>query len=111
MFESSRNNGFRRRFDALGRRREDILDWVALIPIDNNVFAYDIRLHPKTGSDVERCPWLQRLPGKNKYVCRIHKVKPTYVKNIQNQKSMLRKLDAMGLKDNHEFRPSVMQQS
>ncbi|MBI4683622.1 MAG: YkgJ family cysteine cluster protein [Nitrospirae bacterium] len=79
-----------------GEGREDILEWVALIPIANNVFAYDIWLHPKTGSDVERCPWLRRLPGKNKYVCRIHKVKPTVCKEYPKSKKHAKKTGCKG---------------
>lgn len=52
--------------------REDILDWVdKVIP-----GVYDIWIHPRTGEDVSRCPWLRKLPWQGKYVCRIHDMKP-----------------------------------
>jgi len=32
--------------------------------------------NPRTGEDVFRCPWLRKLPKKNKYIYRIQAVKP-----------------------------------
>jgi Fe-S-cluster containining protein len=56
--------------------RTDILEWVYYLPIGRDDFVYDIWFNPKTGEEVRRCPWLRKLPKKNKYVCRIHDVKP-----------------------------------
>ena len=39
---------------------------------------YDIWISPRTGDDVERCPWLRKLPGRNRYICRIHDAKPEH---------------------------------
>ena len=38
--------------------------------------VYDIWISPRTGDDVSRCPWLRKVPGSDKYTCRIHDVKP-----------------------------------
>jgi Fe-S-cluster containining protein len=27
---------------------------------------------------VQRCPWLRKVPGQNRYVCRIHDLKPDH---------------------------------
>jgi Fe-S-cluster containining protein len=37
---------------------------------------YDIWLHPETGEDVSRCPWLRKLPWQKMYICRIQDIKP-----------------------------------
>ena len=58
--------------------REDILEWVDPIPIGESKFVYDIWISPVTGEDVQRCPWLRKLRGKDKYFCRIHDVKPEH---------------------------------
>lgn len=36
------------------------------------------RISPTTRDDVSRCPWLRKLPGKNKYLCRIQDMKPEH---------------------------------
>ena len=48
------------------------------ISVGEGRFVYDIWISPKTGDDVARCPWLRKLPGKEKYACRIHDVKPVH---------------------------------
>jgi Fe-S-cluster containining protein len=56
--------------------RTDILEWVDPIDCGDGKRVYDIWINPKTGEDVPRCPWLRKLPKKNKYCCRIHEVRP-----------------------------------
>lgn len=58
--------------------REDILAWVDPIPLGDEQFIYDIWISPTTGDDVPRCPWLRKRPKKDKYICRIHDVKPQH---------------------------------
>jgi Fe-S-cluster containining protein len=41
-------------------------------------FIHDIWFNPITDDEVERCPWLRKLPKMDKYVCRIHSVKPRH---------------------------------
>jgi len=57
--------------------RWDILDWVSYLLEDDRTLA-DLWISPKTGEDVTRCPWLRKLPGKEKYKCRIHDTKPAH---------------------------------
>ena len=59
-------------------KRDDILEWVDPISVGGGQFVYDIWISPVTGDDVSRCPWLRKLPKKNKYICRIHDVKPLH---------------------------------
>ena len=49
--------------------REDVLAWVDPVSVGDEILAYDIWINPATGDDVARCPWLRKLPGKNKYTC------------------------------------------
>jgi|GEM_PF-1985135 len=57
--------------------RDDILEWVdEMIP-----GVHDIWIHPQTGEDVSRCPWLRKLPRQEKYVCHIHDMKPEMCRN------------------------------
>ncbi len=58
--------------------RHDILEWVDVIPLGDDEAVYDIWINPETGEDVARCPWLRKLPNKDKYICRIHDVKPAH---------------------------------
>lgn len=36
----------------------------------------DLWISPITGEEMSRCPWLSKIPNKNKYKCRIHDVRP-----------------------------------
>jgi Fe-S-cluster containining protein len=63
------------RWEAAGR--DDILEWVEPIAVGNER-VYDIWVNPKTGDDVSRCPWLRKVPGKERYLCRIHDLKPDH---------------------------------
>lgn len=57
--------------------RADILAWVDVISLGEGHQVYDIWISPLTGEDVSRCPWLRKLPGKNKY-SRIQDMKPSH---------------------------------
>jgi Fe-S-cluster containining protein len=57
--------------------RDDILAWVDEVASG----IYDIWIHPRTGEDVKRCPWLRKLPGQEKFICRIQDMKPEVCRN------------------------------
>jgi len=61
--------------------RTDILEWV-----DTFVGLNDIWISPKTGKSVSRCPWLRKLPKKEKHACRIHDTKPEHCRNFPKSK-------------------------
>jgi Fe-S-cluster containining protein len=61
--------------------RYDILDWV-----DSFSGVNDIWVNPKTSEPVDRCPWLRKLPKKEKYICRIHETKPDHCRNFPKSK-------------------------
>ena len=61
--------------------RFDILEWVEAIHLGEDHCVYDIWINPRTGDDVPRCPWLRKLPKKDRYICRIHDMKPEHCRN------------------------------
>lgn len=56
--------------------RQDILDWVSVSRTPNGNPGYRIWVEPETGKMTERCPFLKHLPADNRWLCRIHDVKP-----------------------------------
>jgi len=56
--------------------RYDILKFV-----DQSSFFNDIWIDQETGEELDRCPWLKRLPNTDTYICRIHHTKPTHCRN------------------------------
>jgi len=60
-------------------------DWVSFLLEDDRTLA-DLWISPRTGEEVTRCPWLRKLPKKDKYKCRIHETKPAHCKNYPKSK-------------------------
>lgn len=40
-----------------------------------------IWIHPDTGKQIERCPWLRQLPNQGKYICDIYNDRPDECKH------------------------------
>jgi Fe-S-cluster containining protein len=57
--------------------RTDILAWVDVIYLGEVHRVYDIWINSRI-EDVSRCPWLRKLPGKDRYICRIQDMKPDH---------------------------------
>jgi Fe-S-cluster containining protein len=79
--------------------RRDILKWVDPIPIGEDKFVYDIWISPVTGEDVMKCPWLKKLPGKAKYICRIHDVKPEHCRDYPRSREHGEKTGCRGFEE------------
>ena len=79
--------------------RKDILDWIDPISLGNGIFIYDIWISPRTGEDVNRCPWLRKLPNKNKYICRIHDVKPKRCRDYPKSRKHAEKTGCKGFEE------------
>ena len=62
--------------------RDDILRCVQAIPSWDIPLVLDLWVNPRTGEDVQRCPWLRRLPHTNKCMCRIHDTKPKHCRDF-----------------------------
>jgi len=56
---------------------DEIEYWEVFRPqIARYVFAKKIWMHPDTGEQIERCPWLREIPGQNKVSCDIYNDRP-----------------------------------
>lgn len=70
---------------------EDVIRWESegrydiLRFVDQSSFFNDIWIDQETGEELDRCPWLKRLPNK-KYICRIHHTKPTHCRDYPHSK-------------------------
>ncbi len=56
--------------------RNDVLAWVGAFKKDGQETTYRIWIKPGTREFAETCPFLNKNPHENKYICRIHDVKP-----------------------------------
>lgn len=56
--------------------RQDILDWVGVSRTPNGKPVYRIWVEAATGKRVRQCPFLEHFPAENRWICRIHDVKP-----------------------------------
>ena len=86
-----------RMWDSEGR--DDILDWVDPIHVGGVQYVYDIWISPVTGEDVTRCPWLRKLPNQEKYICRIHDVKPEHCRAYPRSRKHAMKTGCRGFDD------------
>ena len=82
-----------------GKGREDILEWVVPIPIAEGEMIYDIWFSPTTGEEVSRCPWLRKLPNKDKYICRIHDVKPAHCRDYPHSREHAEETGCIGFEE------------
>ncbi len=80
--------------------RYDILEWVDSFPLGDDAYIHDIWIHPEHGEDVSRCPWLRKLPGKEKYICRIHDLKPEHCRNYPKSKKHAQETGCNGFEKN-----------
>ncbi|MBC8440559.1 MAG: YkgJ family cysteine cluster protein [Deltaproteobacteria bacterium] len=76
--------------------RYDILEWVTSIHLGEDHYIHDIWISPKTGDDVARCPWLRKLPKQDKYICRIHDLKPEHCRNYPQSSEHAEKTGCRG---------------
>jgi len=64
--------------DLLRWRREgrwDILQWCGVLGKADNPLAV-LWVHPDTGVEKKRCPFVRKIPRTNKYNCRIYDTRP-----------------------------------
>lgn len=69
------------KWKSLGR--DDILRWVDPVTTGNREkqVGYRIWVVPGTHQLAARCPFLKRVPGKDRWICDIHAVKPKICRN------------------------------
>ena len=63
-----------RNWERLGRT--DIMEWVNPITQNGEIVSCRIWVRPGTHHYAEVCPWLRKIPDRNRYECRIHDVRP-----------------------------------
>ena len=56
--------------------RSEILEWVGTFQKNGREAVYRIWIKPGTREFAETCPFLQKMPHENRWICRIHNVKP-----------------------------------
>jgi len=79
--------------------RYDILEWVDPIHFGDDECIYDIWISPVTHDDVKRCPWLRKLPNQDKYICRIHDVKPEHCRAYPRSRKHAMKTGCKGFEN------------
>lgn len=62
------------RWQALGR--SDILEKVRRVKRKDRTFAYRMWEKPGLGASLSPCPWLHKIPTRNRWECRIHDARP-----------------------------------
>ena len=78
--------------------RDDILAWVDTIQLGEHC-VHDIWVSSVTHDDVKRCPWLRKLPNRDKYICRIHSVKPEHCRAYPKSRQHASETGCPGFKD------------
>ncbi len=58
--------------------------------------GYDIWIHRDTGDDVSRCPWLKKVPRKQKYICTIHEMKPKHCRDFPTSREYVKDTGCKG---------------
>jgi Fe-S-cluster containining protein len=77
--------------------REDILAWVC--PVDYGIqIDYRFPVHPATGEDVSRCPFLESLPGEGMYACRIYDARPDACRRFPHSRQEAEAIDCPGIR-------------
>lgn len=77
--------------------RTDIIDWVGTIRQNGQVVACRIWVTPGTNVFAETCPWLNRSPDPNRYVCAIHDVRPTICRQYPGSRKHARMTGCRGV--------------
>jgi len=79
------------------------LEWVHPILLGEGHYIYDIGINPKTGDDVTRCPWLRKTPNQDKFICRIHDVKPEHCRKYPRTMNHAEETGCRGFLFNYFF--------
>ena len=78
--------------------RWDIIEWVETYEDSRGRLINDIWFNPRTREEVRRCPWLRKLPGKDKYICRIQDLKPKHCREYPVSKKHAQLTGCKGFK-------------
>jgi len=76
--------------------REDILEWVDSINFGDHV-EHDFPIHPTKNTQVDRCPFLEKLPHKDIYICKINDTKPTGCREFPTSREKAQSINCPGV--------------
>ena len=78
--------------------RTDILERIVIIPLGEDLAIYDIWFDPDTGEELDQCPWLEKIPGTDKYICLIHDVKPRHCREYPTSRQHAKGTGCLGFR-------------
>ena len=87
--------------------RIDILEWVRRKPIGDGEYAYEVWIDPRTRHEVDRCPWLRKLPHNGQYVCKIHNLKPTICRYFPASRKHAAEIGCKGFDEGEHRGPGI----
>jgi len=79
------------------QRRDDILRWVGTVMKAGTVIACRIWMVPGTNRFADGCPWLKRGDRPNRYVCKIHDVRPSICRQYPGSRKHARMTGCLGV--------------
>ena len=88
----------------------DMLLWLIQAP---DVLDYvggnrrDLWVNPGTGKELQRCPWLDKLPGEEKYRCQIHEFRPEVCRDYPIDINQMIDLDCEMLEEGDLDKPDT----
>jgi Fe-S-cluster containining protein len=77
--------------------RTDILDWVGTVRHNGQIIACRIWIMPGTNQYARICPWLKKLPDRNRYRCTIHDIRPTICRQYPGSRKHARMTGCRGV--------------
>lgn len=81
--------------------RTDILERIVIIPLGEDCAIYDVWFDPDTGEEFDQCPWLEKIPGTERYLCLIHDVKPRHCREYPKSRQHAKDTGCPGLRYNN----------
>jgi Fe-S-cluster containining protein len=76
--------------------RTDILDWVGIVRHAGRVTACRIWMMPGTNQYAPTCPWLKKLPDRDRYACTIYSIRPTICRQYPGSRKHARMTGCRG---------------
>lgn len=78
--------------------RKDIMDRVSLIRRDGKIVSCQIWVEPGTREYVKGCPWLRKIPDRNRCECGIHDVRPAICRQYPGSRKHAEMTGCIGFK-------------
>ena len=85
-----------RNWERLGRA--DIMEWVSPFTQNEEIVSCRIWVKPGTNHYEAVCPWLRKIPDRNRYECRIHDVRPEICRQYPGTRKHAEMTDCIGFR-------------